>query len=70
MTGTTGALHLTNVVGSFTAGTYTDAGTNTITKIEYPDLVIGSGEVLYIQNIKPIQRNLEQKEEFKILIGF
>jgi len=70
VTGTTGALHLTNVVGSFTAGTYTDAGTNTITKIEYPDLVVGSGEVLYIQNIKPIQRNLEQKEEFKILIGF
>jgi hypothetical protein len=70
VTGTTGALHLTNVVGSFTGGSYIDSGTDTITKIEIPELVIGSGEVLYIQNIKPIQRNLEQKEEFKILIGF
>ena len=70
VSGTTGALHLTNVVGSFTGGSYIDSGTDTITKIEIPELVIGSGEVLYIQNIKPIQRNLEQKEEFKILIGF
>jgi hypothetical protein len=70
VSGTTGALHLTNIVGSFTGGSYIDSGTDTITRIEIPELIIGSGEILYIQNIKPIKRNLEQKEEFKILIGF
>ena len=70
-TGSTGALHLTNVIGrGFSGGNYDGGGANTIANIELPELVAGSGEVLYIQNIKPIQRNLEQKEEFKILIGF
>ena len=68
--GTTGALYLTNVVGSWTGGSYVGGGENTITKIEVPELVVGSGEVIYIQNIRPIKRNLEQREEFKILIGF
>ena len=68
--GATGALYLTNVVGSWTGGSYVDGGENTITSVEVPELIVGSGEVLYIQNIRPIQRNLEQREEFKILIGF
>lgn len=32
------------------------------------DLKYRSGEVLYIQNIKPITRNLEQREEIKLVI--
>jgi len=68
--GTTGALYLTNLVGSVTGGGYSGGDANSIDKIEIPELVVGSGEVLYIQNIRPVQRNLEQKEEFKILIGF
>ena len=42
-------------------------GINSITESE---LVRGSGEVLYIQNIRPIDRQQKQREEFRISIGF
>ena len=32
------------------------------------ELKYRSGEVLYIQNIKPIMRNIEQREEIKLVI--
>ena len=35
-----------------------------------PELEHRSGELLYIQNVKPIQRDDEQAEEFKILVEF
>lgn len=70
--GGTGSLVLTNVVGSFVSGDTFDApsGEYTINSITEPDLVIGSGEVLYIQNIRPIDRQSRQREEFRISIGF
>lgn len=71
--GTTGSLVLTNVVGGFTTGlTFAspDANDWIISSITEPDLVKGSGEVLYIQNIRPIERQTKQREEFRISIGF
>jgi hypothetical protein len=41
-----------------------------ITNIEKPEVVLSSGEMLYIQNIRPVIRNSEQGEEFRISIGF
>jgi hypothetical protein len=37
---------------------------------EKPETIIGSGDMLYIQNVRAIERNREQLEEFKIRIGF
>lgn len=71
--GTTGTLVLTNVLGNFTAGSTIEKETGdgpTVTSITNPDIVTGSGEVLYIQNIRPIQRQQKQREEFRISIGF
>lgn len=41
-----------------------------ISAMEEPETVPGSGDVLYIQNIRPVTRSLEQGEEFRIQIGF
>jgi hypothetical protein len=53
-------------------GTTADANitSTTINTIENSEVTIGSGELLYIENVRPISRNLEQFEEFKIVIGF
>ena len=79
--GMTGVVHLSNVTGTFNTsnalvftpyGTTADANitSTTINTIENSEVTIGSGELLYIENVRPISRNLEQFEEFKIVIGF
>jgi len=71
--GSTGSLVLSNVIGNFTAGSTIEKASGsafTVTSITEPDLVKGSGEVLYIQNIRPILRQQKQREEFRISIGF
>ncbi len=78
--GLTGVLSLVDVRGEFQIGelidefdpdtdsTVTDIGE--VTAKSVPELVNRSGELLYIQNVKPIQRDIEQAEEFKILVEF
>ena len=71
--GTTGTLVITNVLGDFVAGGTIDKSSGsgpTVTSVINPDILKGSGEVLYIQNIRPIQRQQKQREEFRISIGF
>jgi hypothetical protein len=78
--GVTGTLHLCNVTGSFNLndplrfvekGTTAELSQNmTTTSITRPEVDIGSGDLLYIENVRPIERNVEQSEEFKIVIGF
>ena len=72
VSGTTGSLVLTNVRGGFTSGGTLEAGNGSfnVDTITEPDLVKGSGEVLYIQNVRPITRQQGQREEFRIRIGF
>lgn len=41
-----------------------------IQSVEKPETQTGSGEVLYIQNVRGVDRSLEQGEEFRIMIGF
>jgi hypothetical protein len=78
--GLTGTIYLTDVKGSYnttdslfytpygsTAETQINATINTLTN---SDIEIGSGDLLYIENVRPIERNYEQAEEFKIVIGF
>ena len=77
--GTTGVLRLSGTQKDFNIGMQTPyrtedigiTGTATITNILHVgELKYRSGETIYIQNTKPIQRGFEQKEEIKIVIDF
>ena len=76
--GTTGVLRVTGTQGKFYVGMttpyYVDSSTTASAQIQQivhtGELKYRSGETLYIQNMKPIQRGFEQKEEIKIVIDF
>lgn len=42
----------------------------TILTIEEPETIVGSGDILYVSNVRAIDRSVEQAEEFRIRIGF
>jgi hypothetical protein len=71
----TGTLYLTNVVGSFRSVavdgiTGSTLGAFIIADVTLPEIDRTSGEVLYIDNVRPIQRNMGQQEEFRLRLGF
>lgn len=76
--GTTGTLRISGTQGKFYAGMtipYTvDPSTTASAQVQEVihtgELKYRSGQTLYIQNMKPIQRGSEQKEEIKIVIDF
>jgi len=74
--GTTGYLRILGVTGTFSAGNkilYNNSsttGASISTIISTPDILYRSGEIMYIQNIRPITRSIEQKEEIKLIIQF
>ncbi len=41
-----------------------------IVTVDLPELVKGSGEMIYIQGMRPVMRNYEQEEDIKIVLGF
>ena len=84
--GSTGTIHLTNPRGfnrTFKAGDQIVFGETTSTidaanaavnpeepSMEYPELEPDSGELLYIQNMTPLMRNIERTEEVRLLLKF
>jgi hypothetical protein len=79
--GSTGELIVSNVLNKFedapndSNGIFSIVGeitgeSKSIRDIQVPELTVGSGEMLYIQNMRPITRSFEQQEEFKIVLGF
>lgn len=74
--GATGELRLLGAQGTFEEGMMTTYGTDgefdaSLTSVVHTgELKYRSGEILYIQNVKPIQRSPDQKEEIKIVIDF
>lgn len=70
--GITGELRLLGVRGNFVLGMQTAYDNGAIAQItgisHIGELKYRSGEILYIQNMKPIKRSYEQKEEIKIVI--
>ena len=74
--GTTGQVRLLGTQGTFELGMSASYGEDdayraSITSILHVgELKYRSGEMLYIQNMKPIQRSYDQKEEIKIVIDF
>ena len=72
---TRGVLYLTDVVGKFkTLSTHGVTGSAfdsyVMTSITVPDIERTSGEILYIDNVRPITRGVGQKEEFRLRLGF
>ena len=70
-----GKLYLTDVVGSFksveTHGlSGSTLGAFIVSSVQEPEIERSSGEVLYINNVRPIQRIYAQEEEFRLRLGF
>lgn len=67
-------IYLTDVRGNINSSNtiigLTSSATANVTSVLPPDLVIGSGEVLYIENTDPISRSNNQTEVIKIIIKF
>lgn len=70
-----GDLYLTGVTGSFlsveTSGlTRSRIGPYIVAAYKKPDIDTTSGDILYINNVRPIHRISGQKEEFRLRLGF
>lgn len=70
-----GKLYLTNVVGAFKSVasdgiTGSTLGAYIVASVEEPEIDRTSGEILYIDNVRPIQRTVGQQEEFRLRLGF
>ena len=70
-----GILRMTDVFGKFTSVesdgiTLGKLGNFQLGKIEYPEILQTSGEVLYIDSMRKIQRIPGQEEEFRVLLQF
>lgn len=66
-------IKLSNVEGTPTAALLTGNTTSTlryVNSIQYYDMQPYSGNLLYIDNIIPVDRSIDQNEEFKILLSF
>lgn len=67
-------IYLTDVRGIINSGNTivgdTSAAVANVAAVLPPDLVIGSGEVLYIENTDPITRSNDQTEIIKIILKF
>lgn len=70
-----GKLYLTNVVGAFKSVasdgmTGSTLGAYIVASVQEPEIDRTSGEILYIDNVRPIQRTVGQQEEFRLRLGF
>ena len=79
-TGTTSGGGAGSTVDIFTTKTYKEFQvgedvtlnnlSGVIRSIDQPEFSRYSGEVLYIENVRPVQRNADQEEEIKLVIDF
>jgi hypothetical protein len=70
-----GYLYITNPTGNFRSVeshgfTGTTLGNYVVSSVIKSEIKPTSGEILYIENIRPIQRTSGQEEEFRIRLGF
>lgn len=67
-------IYVTNQVGNFNVANdiigVTSGAVATVTDKYSPELVYGSGTVLYLENFDPITRQADQTETFKIVLEF
>lgn len=72
--GPTAEIYVSNQVGAFTPGDfmrgYTSNAVAVINNRYSPEIVFGSGEVLYFENINAVERNENESENFKVIFEF
>jgi len=70
--GSTVDIFVTNTFKSFNNGEQINFGgfTGTIREQDPSEFLPYTGEVLYIENVRPVQRNADQEEEIKLVIDF
>ena len=72
--GSNNVIYTSNQIGQFEVGQSVIGNTSgaiaTITKIYEPEIVFGSGDILYIENIEPLARTNTQSETFKVIFEF
>lgn len=69
-----GVIRLSNYQGTPTVGTLSGVTSGTVryttSSVIEPELTKYSGKVLYMDNIRPVTRDADQTEEYRILISF
>lgn len=70
-----GYLYITNPIGNFRSVeshgfTGTTLGNYVVSSLIKSEIKPTSGEIIYIENVRPIQRTSGQEEEFRIRLGF
>jgi hypothetical protein len=67
-------LYLTHLKGTINTGNnivgVTSGASANVTTAYPPDIVVGSGEVIYLENLNPITRSNNQSETIKIILSF
>jgi hypothetical protein len=74
MVGSNTIMYVTNQIGNFNIANdiigLTSGAVATIVNKYTPELVYGTGDILYIENVEPITRQTDQTETFKIILEF
>ena len=70
--GSTVDMYLTSTIGSITSGNVVSLNgyTGEVLGTTIPEFLANTGQVLYIENVRPVQRNPDQDEEIKVVIDF
>jgi hypothetical protein len=72
--GPTEEIYVSNQVGEFTLGDvmrgYTSNAVAVINNMYSPEIVFGSGEILYLENVNAVERNENESENFKVIFEF
>ncbi|MDP6770825.1 MAG: hypothetical protein QF704_09035, partial [Anaerolineales bacterium] len=73
--GATGELVVNDVKGTLRVDDYIgsesyNSTSSRINSVDNPELLFNSGEIIYLQNIRPISRGAEQREQYQLLFGF
>mgnify|MGYP001766144088 CR=1 FL=1 len=67
-------IYTSNQVGDILTGNIikglTSNATAIINTIYSPELVFGSGDVIYFENVEPVNRNADESENFKVIFEF
>ena len=65
-----GTINQSDVSVNYTINGVTSGGALTVSALAEPDLVHGSGDVIYIENFSPVEKTAGQTETIKLILNF